>query len=142
MDSPSNSVQVCYTKGRVSLCFLLRQCSNPESLAFGEAEAATLAETGTSKKELCKRSQVLAKCCFTCWWRETWATAQEPSRERTCTRSCVLGTSPHPGPDEPSQSPQLRRRVCSESRACPAPQNSRCLRVQLYWPQRKSCPDA
>lgn len=41
--------------------------------------------------------QVLAKCCSTCWWRETWATAQEPSRERTGTRSCVLGTLGPPG---------------------------------------------
>lgn len=74
-------------------------------------------------------ARVSAKCCFTHRWRETWATAQEPSRERTATRSCV-------------QSSQLGRRVCSERRACPVPQNCRGLRVQLDWPQRKSCPDA
>lgn len=41
--------------------------------------------------------RVSAKCCFTHRWRETWATAQEPSRERTATRSCVLGTLSPPG---------------------------------------------
>lgn len=55
MDSPSDSVQVCYTKGRVSPCFLSRQRSNSRAWSLVKLRQPELAEPGTSEKELCER---------------------------------------------------------------------------------------
>ena len=96
-----------------------------------------LAEPGTSEEELCERpcgSQLNAASPAS-GARPGQLPENLPGKEQLLGAVCWAPLA-HPGPAEPFQSSQLGQRVCSERRACPVPQNSRGLRVQLELPRR------